>query len=79
MSERRGVGWKMGKKITIYLHDDDLVRVKVLMKHLPKLYPMQKVSMSWLVRYGLYSLMKQHGLIEAELGEINAGGPGQVA
>ena len=79
MSERRGVGWKMGKKVTVYLHDDDLIRVKVLMKHLPKLYPMQKVSMSWLVRYGLYSLMKQHGLIwvegdEMSLGEMKPGG-----
>jgi len=69
----------MGKKVTVYLHDDDLIRVKVLTKHLPKLYPMQKVSMSWLVRYGLYSLMKQHGLIEAELGEMSSGDEGQVA
>lgn len=52
----------MPKKVTVYMVDDDLVRMKVLQNHLQREYPFQRVSMSWLFRYCVYYVLKKRGL-----------------
>ena len=54
----------MPKKVTVYLGDDDLVRLKVLRFALKREYPFQRVSVSWLFRYGLYKVLKERGLVD---------------
>lgn len=59
----------MAKKVTVYLVDDDLVRMKVLQRGLRKEYPFQRVSMSWLFRYCVYFVLKSRGIAPPEAAE----------
>ena len=52
----------MAKKVTVYLVDDDLVRFRILQRHLQAEYPFQRVSASWLFRYCVYKVLKERGL-----------------
>lgn len=56
----------MPKKVTVYLGDDDLVRLKVLRRALQETYPFQRVSMSWVFRYTLYKVLKERGLADKQ-------------
>lgn len=53
----------MPKKVTVYMGDDDQVRLKVLKGALKREYPFQRVSVSWVFRYCLYKVLKERGLV----------------
>ncbi len=59
-----------GKKTTVYLGQDDVVRLGVLKRALKKEYPMMRVSVSFTFRYCLYKVLESRGMAnEAEARE----------
>jgi len=49
----------MGRKISVYLTNDDIARLDALMRHYKRQEPWRRINRSQVIRLGIYTLFKQ--------------------